>query len=123
MSWKETAKVRAWSLRYVFLLFFVKPTVLEVTEQRCEVVIPLNWRTKNHLKSMYFGALCIGADVAGGLICFPLMSGMQEKLFLALKSVRAEFLERPVADAHYSSEAGGAVQRCARRAIARRARV
>ena len=75
-DWKATAGVRLWALRNVFLLYFTKPSVLEVNERRCEVRIPLNWRTKNHLQSMYFGALCIGADVAGGLICFHLMGVM-----------------------------------------------
>src|SRR5205085_8619482 len=92
MSWRETAKVRAWALRYVFLLFFVKPTVLEVTDERCEVVIPLNWRTKNHLKSMYFGALCIGADVAGGLIAFSLSSKMKASISFVFKDLKADFL-------------------------------
>jgi len=73
---KATAGVRLWAFRHVFLLYFTKPSVLEVNERRCEVRIPLNWRTRNHLQSMYFGALCIGADVAGGLICFHLMSAM-----------------------------------------------
>ena len=27
--------------------------------------IPLGWRTRNHLGSMYFGALATGADLVG----------------------------------------------------------
>jgi acyl-coenzyme A thioesterase PaaI-like protein len=106
MSWKETAKVRGWALRYVFLLFFVKPRVLEVTEERCEVVIPLNWRTKNHLKSMYFGALCIGADVAGGLIAFFLSSRMKASISFVFKDLKADFLKRAEDDVHFSCEDG-----------------
>ncbi len=30
--------------------------------------IPLGWRTRNHLGSMYFGALATGADLVGGLL-------------------------------------------------------
>lgn len=110
MSWKETAKVRAWALRYVFLLYFVKPTVLEVSEERCEVVIPLNWRTRNHLKSMYFGALCIGADVSGGLIAFFLSSRMKAKISFVFKDLKADFLKRAEDDVHFSCEDGAAIR-------------
>src|SRR6266446_5350967 len=118
MSWQDTAKVRAWALRYVFLLYFVKPAVLEVSEERCEVVIPLNWRTRNHLKSMYFGALCIGADVSGGLIAFHLMGVMKVRLSFVFKAIRAEFLKRPEDDVHFVCEDGEAIQALVRRAVA-----
>ena len=32
MSWKETLTVRGWALRNVFLLFFIKPRVVEISE-------------------------------------------------------------------------------------------
>lgn len=118
MSWKETAKVRAWALRYVFLLYFAKPTVLEVNEERCEVVIPLNWRTKNHLKSMYFGALCIGADVAGGLIAFFLSSRLKAKVSFVFKDMKADFLKRAEDDVHFSCEDGAAIRELLDRTIA-----
>ena len=69
--WKETLKVRLWSLRNVFLLFLVRPKIVEINENRCVVRIPLNWITKRHdIHAMYLGTLCMGADVAAGLIAF-----------------------------------------------------
>ena len=66
---KETFAVRLWALRNVFLLYFVKPSIVEVNERRCEIVIPLNWRTRRRdIGAMYLGTLCMGADVASGLI-------------------------------------------------------
>src|SRR3954453_16057007 len=115
---KATLGVRLWALRNVFLLYFTKPTVLEVNERRCEVWIPLNWRTKNELKSLYFGALRIGADGAGGLICFHLMSAMKVNLSFVFKAVRAEFLKRPEDDVHFVCEDGEAIQALVRRAVA-----
>lgn len=116
-DWKATLGVRLWALRNVFLIYFAKPSVLQVDERRCEVRIPLNWRTKNHLKSMYFGALCIGADVAGGLICFHLMAAMKVRLSFVFKEVRAEFVKRPEDDVHFVCEDGEAIQALVRRAV------
>ena len=70
----NTLAVRLWSLRNVYLLWFVKPSILEINEHRCVVKIPLSWRTRRHdIHAMYLGVLCMGADVASGLIAFDQM--------------------------------------------------
>lgn len=117
MSWKETAKVRGWALRYVFLLYFVKPRIVEVSAERCEVILPLNWRTRNHLRSMYFGALCIGADVSGGLIAFHLASSMKANISFVFKDLQANFLKRAEDDVHFSCEDGPVIQDLVRRTM------
>lgn len=116
--WRETLGVRAWGFKNVFLLYFVQPKVIDVSERRCEVVVPLTWRTKNHLKSMYFGALCIGADIAGGLIAFHLMQKKKLRFSFVFKEIRAEFLKRPEDDVHFTCEDGETVQQLVARADA-----
>ena len=72
--WRETLNVRLWSLRNVFLLWFIKPSIIEISDARAVVRVPLNWRTTRHdIHGMYLGTLCMGADVAGGLIAFNLV--------------------------------------------------
>lgn len=110
MDGKATAFVRLWALKNVFLLWRVKPSVLEVNENRCVVRIPLNWRTKNHLGSMYFGALCIGADVAGGLIAFNLAQRERMDISFVFKDIRGEFLKRAEGDVHFTNEDGAVVR-------------
>jgi acyl-coenzyme A thioesterase PaaI-like protein len=116
--WRETLGVRAWALKNVFLLWFVQPSVIEVNERRCEIVVPLTWRTKNHLRSMYFGALCIGADVAGGLIAFHLMRTRKLRFAFVFKTIRDEFLKRPEDDVRITCEDGETVQQLVARANA-----
>ena len=110
-----TAMVRLWALKNVFLLWFVKPRVLEVSETRCVTMIPLNWRTKNHLHSMYFGALCIGADLAGGLIAFHIARRQKLDISFVFKDIKAEFLKRAEGDVHFTNEDGPVVQDILRR--------
>ena len=110
-----TAMVRLWALKNVFLLWFVKPSVLEVNERRCVVRVPLGWRTKNHLHSMYFGALCIGADTAGGLIAFHLARKEKMNISFVFKDVRADFLKRADGDVHFVNEDGALIQEIIRR--------
>src|SRR4051794_40679439 len=71
-SLRATAKLRVVGLFKVPVLFFLSPSVVEFNDYRCVVKIPLTRRSKNHLGSMYFGALAAGADAAGGLIAWKL---------------------------------------------------
>lgn len=110
---KHTLQMRGVGLVKIPLLFFVSPFVVELSGSRCEIRIPLSWRTKNHLGSMYFGALAIGADCAGGLIAWRLLEKTNRKIKadgarmdLVFKDFHAEFLKRPEGDVHFSCEEG-----------------
>jgi acyl-coenzyme A thioesterase PaaI-like protein len=107
----NTRGVRLWSLRNVFLLWFVKPSILEINERRCVVKIPLNWRTRrNDIHAMYLGVLCMGADVAAGLIAFDQMQKRKLNLSFVFKTVRAEFLKRAEGDVIFTNEDGFLIQ-------------
>jgi acyl-coenzyme A thioesterase PaaI-like protein len=114
---KETLGVRLWAFKNVLLLWFIQPSILQIDESRCIVRIPLTWRTRNHLRSMYFGALCMGADVAGGLIAFHLMRKQKVSVSFVFKDVRAEFLKRPEADVHFTCADGPVIQELMRRTL------
>lgn len=109
-DWRATLGVRFWALRNVFLIWLVSPSVIEVGEERCVVRVPLNWKTRNHLGSMYFGALAIGADVAGGLIAFHLMQKRRLRASFVFKDLRADFLKRPESDVVFTCEDGAAIR-------------
>jgi hypothetical protein len=116
---KETLAVRLWALRNVFLLYFVKPSILAVNDERCEIRIPLNWRTRRHdIGAMYLGTLCMGADVASGLIAFHLMRTRKLRVSFIFKDLRAEFLKRAEGDVHFSCEEGANIVALVERAMA-----
>ena len=56
--------------------------------------IPLNWLTRNHLKSMYFGALCIGADLTGAFAALLYIRQKGYVMSFVFKDVQAKFLKR-----------------------------
>lgn len=109
MSWKETAWVRTWSLLKIPVLWFVRPSVLELTGERVVVKIPFRRRTKNHLGSIYFGVLCIGADTAGGLIAMKRIQETGNKVSLIFKDFSAEFLKRAEGPVHFVCTEGPAI--------------
>jgi uncharacterized protein DUF4442 len=116
MLLKETALLRLVGLRIPVLLF-LSPRVLELDDERCAIEIPLTWRSKNHLiGAMYFGALCAGADLAGG---FPAAMLIRENpdLRLVFGEMRAEFLKRADGDVVFRSSSVRRVAEAARQAV------
>lgn len=116
MSWRQTVKIRAWAALNVPLLFFCGPRIVSLGRERCEVKIPLRWRTKNHLGSMYFGVLAVGADCAGGLIAWEQIEASGGGVSLVFKDFQAEFLKRPEGDTHFVCEDGEKIRDLVKRA-------
>jgi len=91
----NTAMVRLWSLQNVFFLWLASPKIVELSADRCVVRIPLNWRTRRRdIHAMYLGTLCMGADVAAGLIAFDLVARGKAKVSFIFKDMTARFLKR-----------------------------
>ena len=103
---RATLALRLWAFRKIRLICWVKPSVVELTEDRCEIVVPLNWRTRNHLRSMYFGALCTGADAAAALFALKASEKAGGSFAIVFKDVHGEFLKRPESDVHFVCDQG-----------------
>jgi len=121
--WKETLGLRAFGLFKIPLIFSCRPTVEALDDRAAEIKIPLNFWTRNHLKSMYFGTLAIGADCAGGLLAMHLIRKSGKKLSLVFRDFRADFLRRPESDVHFRCEDGAKVRRLIASAIKTKKRV
>ncbi len=103
---RETLALRIWAFWKIRLISYVRPSVMELTDERCVLRVPLTWRTRNHLGSMYFGALCTGADAAAALLGLKTARRLGGRISFLFKDVRAEFLKRAEADVHFTCEQG-----------------
>ncbi len=123
MLLKETALVRLVGLRIPMLLL-IGPRVVELDDEGCAVLVPLTWLTKNHLiGAMYFGVLCAGADLAGGLPAAKLIFGRHRNMRLVFGEMRAEFLKRADGDVLFRSRDARRVTEAVRQAVATGERV
>ncbi|HEY2325264.1 MAG TPA: DUF4442 domain-containing protein, partial [Thermoanaerobaculia bacterium] len=78
---------------------------------RCVVRIPLNWRTRRRdIHAMYLGTLCMGADVAAGLIAFRLVQARKERVAFIFKDIRGEFLKRAEGAVVFTNNDGPLIQ-------------
>tara|TARA_B100001964_G_scaffold183113_1_gene202669 strand:+ start:93 stop:530 length:438 start_codon:yes stop_codon:yes gene_type:complete len=100
----------SFGLMRIPLIFFCRPKVVSISDTKLEVKIKLNRRTKNHLNSMYFGVLSVGADVTGGFLAMKLIRNNQSRISLIFKDFHADFLKRAEGDVHFICEDGLAIK-------------
>ena len=112
----ETARLRLWALTKIPLIFFLRPSVVAIDDERCVLKIRLTRRSRNHLGSMYFGALCAGADLAGALMAMRQIDRSGGRVSLIFKDLKAEFLKRAESDVHFTCEDGAAIRELVARA-------
>lgn len=91
---------------YIPILGYTRPKLIFLSEEEVRMKIKLSWRTRNHLKSMYFGALAVGADTAAGLHAFYFSRTQGLKLSLAFKAVEGKFLKRAETDVIFVCKQG-----------------
>jgi len=92
------------------MLGFTSAKLVSINDTTVKVGIKLKRRTKNHLNSMYFGALAVGADVAGGIHAFYFANVYHKTVAFAFKGMSCEFIKRAESDCVFISEDGKKVE-------------
>ncbi len=108
LSAKQQAnfKLKVFSLTKVPLLFLTGAKVVQIDSKKCLIQMPFNKINKNHLGSVYFGALAIGADACVGLLATDKIQQSGVKVSLIFKSFQAQFLKRAMGPTTFICEQG-----------------
>jgi acyl-coenzyme A thioesterase PaaI-like protein len=107
---KTTRLIQLFGITKVPMIWYCRPKVIEHTNEKIEIKIPLKRKTKNHLGSMYFGVLAVGADITGGFLAMDPIQESGRKINLIFKDFKADFLKRPEGDVHFTCNDGLAVK-------------
>jgi len=117
LSIRDTFRLRAFSFAKIPMLFFAGPSVVSLTDDECVIALPFQRRNKNHLGSMYFGALCIGADAAGGMIAAKRLDQVKKgKGSLIFKDFQAKFFKRAEGKTFFTCRDGALIRDAVQRA-------
>ena len=92
------------------LMFFCRPKIIKINDQQVIVKIPYKRKTKNHVNSMYFGALAVGADLSGAYLAFHHIKKTNKKIKLIFKDFHADFLKRAEGDVHFICNDGDKIK-------------
>jgi len=112
MSPFKRFKFFLWSFGHfkVALIGYLRPRLIQLDDINMVICLPLNRRSRNHLNSMYFGALAVGADLAAGLHGFYHADKEKCKVSLVFKSFQAQFLKRPESNVYFVCTEGDTVK-------------
>ncbi len=105
------------------MIRYTRPKLLAIDDNTVRVKIKLRRRTKNHLSSMYFGALSVGADIAGGIQVFYFSKKMDRKVSFAFKGMNAQFLKRAESDIVFESNEGQKIQKAMEKSLIEGSRI
>lgn len=122
-SVKNTFYLRYFGLTKIPLLYYVRPSVIEKSDARVIIKIPLSRRTRNHQGSMYFAALAIGADCCAGLLAVERINQQNEKISFIFKDFNAEFYRRATADVFFTCNNGADITELVKHAASNTTRV
>ena len=81
-SLKENVFLTLYAWTKIPLIGFCTPRVIESSKTRTVLSVPLNFRTKNHLGAMYFGALAIGSELSIAMLAVKLYARVGNQLAL-----------------------------------------
>lgn len=110
--------IRTLSLIKVPLLGICRPRVLEMTPEVARVKLTYEFLTKNHVGSMYFGALAMGAELSIALRLLHRMQKEKVPVSFIFKDFQCEFLKRAESDVQFVTEQVKAIDELIDRAAA-----
>ncbi len=105
------------------LIFYCRPKVIEISEKSVTLKIPLLRRNKNHVGSMYIGALSVGADLTSAILALNLVNKSKVKIIPIFKDLHADFLKRAEGDVHFVCNEGKIIQAMINDVIEKKIRV
>lgn len=115
---RNTTLLRLYTFMKIPLIWWIRPSVLEMGKKRTVIEVGLNRRTKNHLGSMYFGALAIGAELVVAAKAVHAIYESKQKVDFVFKDFKAQFLKRAEGPVHFICDCGDEVEALVAKTIA-----
>ena len=110
-KFKMTMYIRLFGLLKVPMIYYCKPKVVDINQDSVTVKISLNRRTKNHVGSMYLGALSVGADITSAMLALELIKESNKKIIPIFKDFHADYFKRAEGDVHFVCTEGKKIRK------------
>ena len=119
----ESMKLRMVTWWQIPVIYYCRPNIIHLDDESCKLRIPLNWRTRNHVQSMYIGVFTVGADLTGGLLTLRSIQKRKRKVVLIFKDFHANFFKRAEQDVLFICNDGAAIDHAVQQAVDKGERV
>jgi len=105
------------------MIFYCRPSVIDISSNSVTVKIPLLRRNRNHVGSMYLGALSVGADITSAMLSLAIIKKSKKKIIPIFKDFHADYLKRAEGDVHFVCDQGLKIKTMIEKTISQNNRV
>jgi len=113
----ESMKLRMITWWQIPVICYCRPQIIHLDDEYCKLRIPFNWRTRNHVQSMYIGVFTVGADLTGGLLTLRSIQKRKRKVVLIFKDFNANFFKRAEKDVIFICRDGVEIDHAVQQAV------
>ena len=113
----ESMKLRMVTWWQIPVICYCRPKIIHLDDESYKLRIPLNWRTRNHVQSMYIGVFTVGADLTGGLLTLRSIQKRKRKVVLIFKDFHANFFKRAEQDVIFICKDGAEIDHAVQQAV------
>ena len=122
-KFKMTMFIRYFGFTKVPMIFYCRPKVIEINSDSVTVKIPLLRRNKNHVGSMYLGALSVGADITSAMLALGIIKKSDKKIIPIFKDFHADYYKRAEGDVHFVCNEGIKIKKMLKEVIDNNVRI
>lgn len=122
-KFKMTMFIRYFGFTKVPMIFYCRPKVIEINSDSVTVKIPLLRRNKNHVGSMYLGALSVGADITSAMLALGIIKKSDKKIIPIFKDFHADYYKRAEGDVHFVCNEGVKIKKMLKKVIDNNTRI
>ena len=115
--------IRYFGWSKVPMIFYCRPSVIDISSNSVTVKIPLLRRNRNHVGSMYLGALSVGADITSAMLSLAIIKKSKKKIIPIFKDFHADYLKRAEGDVHFVCDQGLKIKTMIEKTISEKNRV
>ena len=118
-----TMFIRYFGWTKVPMILYCRPSVIDISSESVSVKIPLLRRNKNHVGSMYLGALSVGADITSAMLSLSIIKESKRKIIPIFKDFHADYLKRAEGDVHFVCNQGEKIKAMIDETISKKCRI
>src|ERR1700750_2008781 len=106
---KHPAKFRMFLFSKLPSAYFSGVRVKYIDEERCEVVVPFKWFTRNPFRSTYFACLSMAAEMSTGVLAMASVYGRKVKVSMLVLKVNGDYKKKAVGKTIFTCDQGRAI--------------
>ena len=122
-KFKMTMFIRYFGWSKVPMIFYCRPSVIDMSSESVTIKIPFLRRNQNHLGSMYLGALSVGADITSAALSLSIIKRSKKNILPVFKDFNADFYKRAEGDVHFVCNQGKDIKNMINEVVEKKNRV